>query len=150
MRRRHVIAGAAVLAISATVVMAPLASSAPSSKPLFATMTGAAEVPKADANGTGAATFLFVSPTRICYSLIVNSISKPVAAHIHSGVRGQNGDVVVTLKQPSTGNGGVSAACVNSTRAIVSAIKASPSKFYVNVHTQDFPGGAIRGQLAAR
>ena len=51
----------------------------------------------------------------------------------------------MTLKQPSTGNGGVSAACVNSTRAIVSAIKASPSKFYVNVHTQDFPGGAIRG-----
>ena len=77
-------------------------------------------------------------------------IRKPVAAHIHSGVRGQNGSVVVTLKQPSTGNGGVSAACVNSTRAIVSAIKASPAKFYVNVHTADFPGGAIRGQLAAR
>ena len=86
MRRRHVIAGAAVLAISATVAMAPLASSAPSSKPLFATMTGAAEVPKADANGTGAATFLFVSPTRICYSLIVNSISKPVRALVSSAL----------------------------------------------------------------
>ena len=46
MRRRHVIAGAAVLAISATVATAPLASSAPSSKPLFATMTGAARSPR--------------------------------------------------------------------------------------------------------
>ncbi len=151
MRRSHVLAGAAILAVTATVAAVPLASGAPSSKPLFATLTGAAEVPgPGDANGTGAATVLFVSPTRICYSIVVNSIAKPVAAHIHSGVRGKAGDVVVTLKQPGTGNGGVSAACVNSTRAIVSAIKASPAKFYVNVHTQDFPGGAIRGQLAAR
>ena len=81
---------------------------------------------------------------------MVNSIAKPAAAHIHSGVRGQAGDVVVTLKQPAKGTNGVSAACVTSTRAIVSAIKATPAKFYVNVHTADFPGGAIRGQLAAR
>ena len=151
MRRRHVLAGAAVLAVAVSAAAVPLASGAPSSKPLLAAMTGAAEVPgPGDTNGTGAATVLVVGPTRLCYSIVVNSISKPIAAHIHSAVRGKAGDVVVPLKQPNTGNGGVSAACVNAARDVVSAIKASPAKFYVNVHTSDFPGGAIRGQLAAR
>lgn len=150
MRRRHVLAGAAVLAVSASAAVVPLAAGAPTSKPLFATLTGANEPAGGDTNGTGAATVLIVSPTRLCYSLVVNSIAKPLAAHIHSGVRGKDGNVVVPLKQPGTGNGGVSAACVTAPRDVVSGIKASPAKFYVNVHTSDFPGGAIRGQLAAR
>ncbi len=33
------------------------------------------------------------------------------------------------------------------TQAEIDAILANPSGFYINVHTTDFPGGAIRGQL---
>jgi LPXTG-motif cell wall-anchored protein len=32
--------------------------------------------------------------------------------------------------------------------ALMTRIMQSPESFYVNVHTSDFPGGAVRGQLA--
>ena len=33
--------------------------------------------------------------------------------------------------------------------ALIALINATPSNFYVNLHTTAFPGGIIRGQLAA-
>jgi hypothetical protein len=32
-------------------------------------------------------------------------------------------------------------------RSLIRAILRRPRRFYVNVHTNDFPGGAVRGQL---
>jgi hypothetical protein len=150
MRRRFAVSGA--LALAATTAVAVGVSSsiarAPATKPLFASMTGAAEVPgPGDTNGLGAASVVFTGGNKICYSLVVNAIAKPVAAHIHAGKAGVAGDVVVTLAQPAKGSNGTSAACVASTAEIVNKIKANPKNFYVNVHTGAFPGGAIRGQL---
>jgi hypothetical protein len=36
---------------------------------------------------------------------------------------------------------------VSAPRATIKAIKKNPSGYYVNIHTSDFPAGAIRGQL---
>jgi len=150
MRRRFAVSGA--LALAATTAVAVGVSSsiarAPATKPLFASLTGAAEVPgPGDTDGLGAASVVFTGGNRICYSLVVNAIAKPVAAHIHEGRAGVAGDVVVTLKQPAKGNAGTSAACVAAPAEVVNRIKANPKSFYVNVHTGPFPGGAIRGQL---
>ena len=70
-----------------------------------------------------------------------------VRAHIHRGAEDVAGPIVVTL-QPPAANGRVDG-CTTGERAVLSEIRANPADFYVNVHTSDFPQGAIRGQLAA-
>jgi hypothetical protein len=69
---------------------------------------------------------------------------KAVAAHIHSGVRGKAGPVIVPLCAPCksgrTGRATVSA-------SVLSALEAG--RAYVNVHTKRNPAGEIRGQIAA-
>lgn len=123
---------------------------------LRATMTGAAEVPgPGDPDGTGTATVrLLAGLGYLCYALNVDKITLPATgAHIHLGAAGVAGDVVVPLQAPKAtapnATTGASSGCVNASRTIVAAILASPSGYYVNVHTTDFPNGAIRGQLAA-
>ena len=138
------------LAVAGLTIGVAMAGAQSSKNEFDATMKGSNESPKGPAKASGTFHVEFKNG-QACYRMSVRALgAKPIAAHIHSAVRGKAGNVVVPLKQPNTGNGGVSAACVNAARDVVSAIKASPAKFYVNVHTSDFPGGAIRGQLAAR
>jgi hypothetical protein len=149
MRRRYAATGALALAATAVVIGAGTsAARAPASKPLITGMNGQVETPKGDPDGVGAASVVFISPTKLCYTLVVNKIDKPAAAHIHKGAPGVAGDVVVAFtKLPATGNGGTAGACVTAQASVISQIKANPKGFYVNVHTAAFPGGAIRGQL---
>jgi CHRD domain-containing protein len=102
-----------------------------------------------DGNGRGAFSGIFKGDT-LCYGLQVTNIGKPVAAHIHQASRGDNGDVVVTLKQPRRGNPGASKQCVDVPANVADDIRSNPGGFYVNVHNAKFPGGAIRGQLFSR
>jgi hypothetical protein len=53
--------------------------------------------------------------------------------------------VVVTLSPPN--ENGASSGCTTADRRLVKDIRNNPSGFYVNVHTVEYPGGAIRGQL---
>jgi hypothetical protein len=41
---------------------------------------------------------------------------------------------------------GVSSGCTATAQVLIDEIVANPSAFY-NVHTSDFPAGALRGQL---
>lgn len=108
-------------------------------------VTGDAEVPGPGANGSGSA-FLVVHPNarRVCYALDLAGIKPPTAAHIHEGAAGSAGGPVVDFDLANRGLG----ACVTDVDAdLVRRIAANPSGFYVNVHNEDFPGGALRGQL---
>jgi hypothetical protein len=100
----------------------------------------------------------------ICYNLTVRRIAglelAPLAgkrmAHIHRGVRGENGPVVANLAWPQ---GGQSADCLDGVSqrgrfaadaepaALVAELLAYPERFYINVHNDEFPAGALRGQL---
>ncbi len=116
---------------------------------------GAAEVPgPGDPDGSGGAQVkINVKRERVCYALVVLDITLPAAAaHIHEGAAGVAGDVVVTLGAPQEiGDTGIGLAtgCVrDQSRALLRDIKRNPDDYYVNVHTSDFPDGAVRGQLA--
>jgi hypothetical protein len=110
-------------------------------------MTGESESPAGDPVGTGTATLhIRAGQAQVCFSFHVQNLTLPAAgAHIHHGAAGTAGPIVVGLVAPGTS--GSSQGCVNTTRAQVAAILGNPASFYTNVHTTDFPAGAIRGQL---
>ena len=116
---------------------------------LTATLTGAEEVPSpGDPDGTGSATVnLDVTEGEVCYEVSVQKIDRPVGMHIHEGERGKSGDVVVPLTTPTatdtTTNG-----CAEVDATLIGRIAANPDDFYVNVHTETHPQGAVRGQLS--
>jgi CHRD domain len=123
---------------------------------LFATtLSGAEEVDPVtgalgagDPDGSGLAT-LTVNPGQkvVCYELGVEDIMLPaVGAHIHVGDAGENGPIVVELAEPNAS--GVLSGCEEVSRELALAIIQNPEGYYVNVHTGDFPNGAIRGQLS--
>ena len=108
---------------------------------------GATEVPApGDPDGKGSATVTLDSAKgEICYDVTVEGIAAPTAAHIHEGAAGAAGPPVITLDPAKIGQG---ENCLTGQQAAdIERIGANPSGFYVNVHTADFPGGAVRGQL---
>jgi hypothetical protein len=107
-----------------------------------AILSGANEVPAADPDGSGFAV-ITIDGTTLRYSVFVQNITAPTASHIHAGVAGTNGSIVVPFTVGTLSNG-----TTTITTELASQINANPAGFYVNVHTSDFPNGAIRGQLA--
>lgn len=111
-----------------------------------AQLSGASEVPPADPDGAGMARISINDDSnRICTDLEVRMIGDVTAAHIHRGAAGVNGPVVVTLDPPDDND---SDDCDTADDALIDEIRHNPSAFYVNVHTADYPNGAIRGQIA--
>jgi hypothetical protein len=111
-------------------------------------LTGETEVPAGDPVGTGEAVIrVRRGQGQLCFTIEARNITLPAAAaHIHRGGAGEAGPIVVPLRTPNAQ--GQARGCVNVSRATVAQILASRAQFYVNVHTSDFPGGAVRGQLA--
>jgi len=86
----------------------------------------------------------------VCVEVTTDGIATPwTLAHIHQGKVGTEGPVVVDFM--AAGAGPRLSKCITGVDpALIDAINATPSNFYVNVHTSEFPAGAVRGQLVAR
>ena len=104
--------------------------------------------------GFGNATVTFDSTRQnITVTITVSNLGSPINNfHIHEGAPGVQGPVVISL----IGLGGT---FVNGTMTgtflvpttdptLVQRMVQNPGNFYVNVHTVQFPVGAIRGQLS--
>jgi hypothetical protein len=111
---------------------------------LHAKLSGKKEIPKAG-NGTGSARLTLNGRTgRVCYRIRVRRVGTMMAGHIHKGGKADAGPVVVPLfTSPTTKPKG----CVTADKALVKAILRHPRRYYVNVHTAQYPAGAARGQL---
>ncbi len=102
-----------------------------------------------DQAGAGVA-FVTVDAATVSYYLWAKGIATPIAAHIHSGRASESGSVVVDLAPTFASPAPdvyVASGAVAADPATLAAIAANPAAFYVNVHNEPFPGGAVRGQL---
>jgi hypothetical protein len=115
---------------------------------LVASMNGQNEVPPNPSPGTGTGEFVRSSPTTLDYTYRYQDLtSGVVGAHIHDGPAGENGPIVIPLTIiPGSTEGEVSDTA-EADPVLLDAICANPEEFYVNVHTELFPGGEIRDQL---
>ena len=100
-------------------------------------------------NPTGAGTATFVMQLN---SFPLGTVA--IGAHIHPGVAGVNGIVIVNTGLSPTaplvmadGSGNLTVSNVPITQDLATQIMANPAAFYFNVHTPLNPGGVIRGQL---
>lgn len=119
-----------------------------SGRPLTAALVGSNEVPVAgDSDGSGQAA-VTINPGRgeLCYTLAWAQLGTVVAAHIHEAPAGTNGPVIIPLALQGTP--GKASGCTTVDRQVLVGIITDPTGYYVNFHSTEFPGGAVRGQLA--
>jgi hypothetical protein len=126
-------------------------------------LSGEEEVPAVDTRATGQAIFQLRSDG-LHYKLIVANIENVTMAHIHQAPAGANGPVVAWLYPdgpppeliPGRFNGVLAEGVITSDDLVgplagqtlddlLDAIRAGNT--YVNVHTSQFPGGEVRGQI---
>lgn len=174
-RRRTAVLGAALAgAAGITAVGLQVAEAGHLNAVLETQLTGRNEIAAdasnsaivGDPNGRGEAYVFGIDgdPITLCYVLTADRIDPTFVAgqtgmaHIHRGIEGQNGPVVAALAFPV---GGDAADCLTEGESgkfprigmagepasIVADILSHPEQYYVNVHTGEFPAGAIRGQL---
>jgi hypothetical protein len=111
-----------------------------------------------DPDGRGRAVItLNMRAERLCFNLSWSGIGAPSMAHIHDGTKDEAGPVVHPLFMtgdeaaegdqdlPDTLNG--VKGCFDVPRDDLRHLKQDPSGHYVNIHNDEYPGGAIRGQL---
>ena len=87
----------------------------------------------------------------LSYAIATTGLLNISASHIHgpNGSEGVAAGVFVGLAAGSEYVNGQAQGTVPITPQQAAAIIANPANFYVNVHSTDFPAGAIRGQLVA-
>ena len=108
-----------------------------------------------DPDGTGTAV-LRVNPGtgEVCYTIDVANIGVPTeplnsglgAAHIHDFA---TGGIFVDLETnwTATSAGFTTTGCAEADRESLVALLRDPRAYYVNIHTSEFPAGAISGAL---
>ena len=106
------------------------------------------EIPMGSVNsfGTGLAEVILCGEM-VCISMEYSDLTGPITGlHLHQAPFGFNGPVVVDFfSVPVEGN--FAEGCVVVDHDLVSEMQSNVGKFYVNVHTNAFPGGELRGQL---
>ena len=138
MRRRYAL-------LLATLLLLPTAASAVTV--LNATLTGLAEVPPNASPAVGNATVtLDNAGTTISWSVTYSGLLGTLtASHIHSAPIGTNGPVIIALNPVSGTTSGSYSGSAPVTPAQASDLLAGLD--YINIHSNLYPGGEIRGQL---
>jgi hypothetical protein len=138
---------AARAAHRACVSAAAAAQKAYGGRPLAATLAGVVGDATTDQDGTGTASFtLNQGRGQICYEVAWTGLGAVSALHIHAAA---DGAIVIPLSADAVLTDGSAKGCVSVAKALVKTVRQHPGQYYVNVHTDEFTAGAIRGTLQA-
>ena len=155
---------AAVLLVATTVTVLNLASvqGQQGVQSFSAALSGSAN----KSNSTGTAKFLVnENNSQISYWINVTGIKQINQAHVHNGTTGQDGDIVVSLLSNSkSAKGNATPPKIGFNGNITKGDLRGPMQgkeisdlitlmgngsAYVNIHTDKYPKGAIRGQISS-
>lgn len=128
--------------------------------------TGGQQTPPVETEAQGAAAFAVNQGGGVDYALAVQDVENATMAHIHLGELGENGEVVVWLypgpeaEEPELIEGEFSGMLATDTfeaddltgplegESLETLLEAmAGGETYVNVHTEQNPGGEVRGQI---
>ena len=124
-------------------------------------LTGSEEVPPVQTNATGTAEIsaFDISSDSISYGINATNISGVTAAHTHLGKQGENGPLVATFFKyvgPRPINEVMEGGTITADD-LEGPLKGMPlselalaganGSLYINIHTEQYPNGEIRGQI---
>jgi len=117
-------------------------------KPFTAILTGGQEVPQNESNAFGVAFMTFEEDEKLLFYSITFTdttlVGTETAAHFHAPANpGENAPILfaITPVPGSPKNGSVGPLTRKQVRDLNKGL------FYLNIHTDEFPGGEIRGQV---
>jgi CHRD domain-containing protein len=129
---------------------------------IITSLLGKDEVPPTKSDANAWAKFQAVNNgSQIAYNVSISGLNKITGAHLHEGVKGQNGDVVVVLSGNKSADAEGNATILLSGNITKDDLQGPlkgkeisdlisqmrNSSIYVNVHTDEYRDGAIRGQI---
>jgi len=112
---------------------------------LRVTLNGASEVPPATSPGTGSGS-MTISNSVLFYSIsFTNLLSPAILAHIH-GPAGpaQTASPIIPFSPPAASSGVISGSAALTSQQLLYLMTGQT---YANIHTTNYPGGEIRGQV---
>lgn len=115
-------------------------------KLFFFNLDGGQEVPATDSDGTGFGYASYHPEHGFVVKITLNNITNITGVHVHEGIVGTNGDAVVMMEQDPDNSSGwrTPPDAIISAQTVTALLNAG---LHVNVHTGEFPNGAIRGQI---
>jgi hypothetical protein len=137
------VTGLALLALaSCATYKENMPSWMPGSSAIGVKLTGAEEVPPASTDASGSGSIRVAEDGSVSGSVSTTGVNGTMA-HIHQGAKGANGPVIVPLTKSGDTYTVAAGAKLNASQ--MQALKAGG--LYVNVHSDKYKGGEIRGQL---
>jgi len=135
-------------ALFVSLIVVLLSTGSAFAQTLGAVLTGSQETPPCATPGFGNATVTFDSTRQnINVTITVANLGSPItASHIHNAATG--GNVVLGFTPTASFNNGTLTGTFPIPSDLTTQILQNPGNFYVNVHTNQCTGGAVRGSLA--
>ncbi|MDF5752091.1 CHRD domain-containing protein [Spongiactinospora sp. TRM90649] len=143
----------ATAALTTSLAAVPAQAAASADAYFAATLSGRNEVPvkggPAVGDRDGRAVALFrLHGNKVSYAIRWRNVAAPTAFHIHRGKAGSNGDVKLGFfGEALPGSARAVTGTVSADPALLARIRQNPANWYANLHTGEFPGGAVRAQL---